>query len=351
MKKPLQHTRIVESEEAWNDLLPDDALVYSTWEWGSICESFGHERCYLGIEEDGELVAGIPLMYGGGWLFDKELVSMPYAHYGEIFVRDDKDSDYYTSQILEDVQRLAKDLGVAQASIRGFGTQVPCEDYETVDQFCTFEVDLRNGADEAWDTVESRFRRSVRKARKEDVEVVRSFDEESFDQYYQMYLDNMRFYGTPPYSRRFFKNVYRLLSERDAFEMYLAYAPDGEPINGVMIFFHGSTAIYWTGVSNYDYRELNGNSLLLWEAIEDSSDRGLATFDLGRTRPDTGVYKYKKSIGKPVDLHDIHFAPDGELTLTDPTADRYEMAKKVWRKLPLRLTEYLGPPVRKRLTM
>lgn len=351
MSIKLNNSILVESKERWNEMLPDDALVYSTWQWGSICESFGHQRYYLGIEDSDQLVAGLPLMYSDSRLFGRELVSMPYSPYGEIITKDNYQKSNYVRTLLNALKHLSTQLPVSNVSIRGCGTETVPEEYETLSRFVTFEVDLTDGKEETWETVESRFRRSVRKSRKEDVRVERGFDESALNDYYEMYLNNMRYHGTPPYSRQFFRNIQQQLSQRNAFEMYLAYNEDGRPINGVTIFFHGNRAIYWTGVADHEYRELNGGSRLLWEAIEDSCDRGFDIFDLSRTREDTGVYTYKKSIGEPVDLVDLHYAPDGKLELTDPEAKKYEYVKKVWRKLPIKATEFIGPHVRKRLTL
>lgn len=344
--------RRIDSEERWRQLEDCATTVYSTWEWGTVCEQFGHERQYLGAEQGGELVGGLPMMYNGSRLFGNELVSMPYAPYGELLVSDDADRpDAVTAALLNEAKSLSDRLGAEQTSIRGIGSGVVVPDFEPRSNFVTFELDLSGGEDEAWDAVASRFRRSVRKARKNDVTVERGFDRTTFSQYYEMYLDNMQYYGTPPYSRQFFRNVNRLLGQRDSFEMYTAYDEDGEPINGVTAFFFGERAIYWTGVTDYDYRELNGGSLLLWEAIVDSCERGYPVFDLGRTREDTGVYDYKKSIGEPVELTDHFYAPRGDVGPPDPEAEKYDKYKSAWQKLPQRATEYIGPHIRSRLSM
>ena len=342
----------IESREEWESLLDASKTVYSTWEWGSVCEAFGHERRYLGVREDGAVVAGIPLMYVDSRLFGRELVSMPYAPYGEVLVADDlADPDRYRNRLLADVREVADSLGVSHAAVRGCDLDSGVEGFGRSSRFVTFETDISDGEDEAWDSVSSRFRRGVRKARKEDLVVERGFDEAALAEYYRMYLDNMRHYGTPPYSRGFFRDVAEQLGRHDAFEMYLAYDPEGRAINGITTFTFGDRTIYWTGVSDYEHRDLNGGSLLLWEAITDSCERGVSTFDLGRTREGTGVYDYKKGIGDPVDLVDIHYAPDGDPDPPDPEAETYEKYKQVWRKLPLRATEILGPHVRKRLSL
>lgn len=347
----LEHSERIASKERWADLRECNETVYSTWEWGTVCEEFGHDRYYLGIEADGELRAGIPLLYNPSRLFGRKLVSMPYAPYGSILVRDDvADPDRYRAHLLDDLKSLTDSLNADQASIRGYDEPIDDADFTSVADFVTVELDVRNGEDEAWDTVSSRFRRGVRKARKNDVRVERGFDESTFSEYYEMYLDNMQYYGTPPYSRQLFRNIHRLLGDRDIFEMYLAYDEDGRPINGITAFFHGNRAIYWTGVSDYEYRDLNGGSLLLWEAIADACERGYPVFDLGRTRKDTGVYQYKTSIGEPVDLRDRYYAPGGVDSPPNPD-EGYDVYKSIWEKLPPKATEYIGPHLRSRLSI
>jgi len=337
--------KLVSNKEEWNALVDNDTIVYATWEWGTVCERFGHDRYYIGIERDGELVAGLPCMYSGSRLFGRELVSMPYSPYGAVLA----DSNHDKDSLVDALTTLADDLGVT-ACVRG--QSVDSKRVQPKNRFVTFEVDLSGDETQVWENVvESRFRRSVRKSRKENVRVEKGFDEKTLSKYYEMYLDNMQYHGTPPYSKEFFRNVNELLGERDAFEIYLTYNEAGEPINGVTVFFHGSRAIYWTGVSDHEYRDLNGGSRLLWRAIADSCERGYETFDLGRTREDTGVYNYKKSIGDPIDLTDSYYSPVGEVSLTNPEDEKYDKYKKAWRKIPTPVTEYVGPYLRKRLTM
>jgi len=335
----------ITNSEEWESLVSDDTIVYGTWEWGTVCERFGHKRRYLGIENNGELIAGLPCMIAGSRVFGRELVSMPYAPYGAMHI----DSDDQGKRLLDELVHLSDQLGI-QACIRG--VNIEDERVKNVNQFVTFEVGLNQAEGEIWEEmVSSRFRRGVRKSRKKDVRVETGFNEQKFSEFYQMYLDNMQYHGTPPYSKAFFRDVYELLDNRNAVELYIAYNEAGKPINGVTAFFHGRRGIYWNGVSDHEYRDLNGGSRLLWEAIVDSCERGLEVFDLGRTREDTGVYNYKKSIGTPVDLTDSYYAPEGDVSLTKPEAEKYEKYKRIWRKLPTKVTEYVGPHVRKRLTM
>ena len=37
--------------------------------------------------------------------------------------------------------------------------------------------------------------------------------------------------------------------------------------------------------------------------------------------------------------------------LPHPETDSYGLAKRVWRRLPLRLTRLLGPPIRKNISL
>ena len=91
--------------------------------------------------------------------------------------------------------------------------------------------------------------------------------------------------------------------------------------------------------------------MLYWEAIRFAIRTGSAKFDFGRSTPGEGTFIFKKQWGaKPVQLYWQYLLKDGErvpeLNTKNP---KYELAIKVWQRLPITLTKVLGPRIVKNI--
>jgi hypothetical protein len=79
--------------------------------------------------------------------------------------------------------------------------------------------------------------------------------------------------------------------------------------------------------------------------------QGRDTFDFGRSKVDSGPYNYKRHWGfEPQPLHYQYFLVEADqLPELDSNNPRYQRMISLWQKLPLRLSQLLGPLVSKYL--
>jgi len=331
---------------AWNAFVRRRrSPAFTRWEWGTLSETYGHERIYLQYARDGDVLGCLPLVHLDSPLFGSKLVSMPFAEYGGTIVNPGEDD---VRKILrERAVEIAEERDVDYLLLRGIDADTIQQPFVDEQQYVTFELSLHDGTRAVWDSFESRLRRAVRKARKNDVETIRATTHEGVRRYYDLFLKTMRGHGTPPHSMEFFSTLQSTLGDAGDAHIYLAIN-DGTAINGAVIIYGVDTAYYWSGASDYDYRDLNGGSLLLWNAICDAEEESYSTFNLGRTREESGVYTYKKGFnGQKVPLTDAYYFPRARHTSPDPVDDKYDIARRAWQRLPLVVTKYLGPPIRK----
>ncbi|WP_122089277.1 lipid II:glycine glycyltransferase FemX [Halalkalicoccus subterraneus] len=321
--------------------------VFDSWAWGKLCESCGHRTYFLGVEENGELLACLPLVYMRSRLFGDQLVSMPYSAYGSVVSARDTPEDAI-HLLLEPVRDLADELGVEFVSLRGRDLGDP-PGFEKENRFVTFEIPLTDGAEAVWDSLDGSNRTHIRKARKNGVEYRRATSKTDLRRYYDLYLENMRDFGSPPHSFSFFVRLWDALGEHMVVELALM---DGHLINGQIRFLYGDRCFDWGGITDYEYRDLQGGSFLLWNGIEHACEAGYDTYTLGRTREETGVYNFKKSWGgTKIRFDDYHYFPDESTTLPDPDDEKYDRLKDVWERLPLKVTELIGPPIRRNISL
>lgn len=338
--------------DEWDEFVRrNDGPPFTEWGWGTVIEStYGHDRWYFLARVDGEVVGAAPLVHVASRLFGDQLVSTAFASRGSLVLGDDH-RGAATRALLDRTRELADDLGADYVSLRSRDLgEDPHPAFEHRNRYVAYEVPLEAGPDAVWDGLSSSRRTHVRQGR-ENVSVRVGDSLEDLRTFYRLYLERMRGHGTPPHPFGFFRRVWEQFHDDGKLRLYLAEA-DGTPVNATLDLLSADWIYHWKEVSDYEYRDLDGGSLLVWEGMEWGAENGYERFDLGRTREGTGIYMYKKSFGgEKTWMDDYHYFPDGEGDLPDAEDDEYETAKRVWRKLPLSVTRLVGPRLRGHISL
>jgi hypothetical protein len=160
----------------------------------------------------------------------------------------------------------------------------------------------------------------------------------------------MREHGTPPHSFEFFKRMWNALFLRGWMKIYIAYVGH-VPINGIIFFPFNKNILFWSAVSDVNYRNLCGGDLLLWEAIKWGMKNGFEVFDLGRTRKESGVHLYKAGFNAVERRLTDFFLFRRKKDLLHPDKPEYMTLEKIWKILPISISKTLGPMIRKEITL
>src|SRR5204863_6015010 len=94
------------------------------------------------------------------------------------------------------------------------------------------------------------------------------------------------------------------------------------------------------------------NVLLYWETLALACRDGFRRFDFGRSSRDSGTYGFKRQWGaeeRPLYYYQIPTRPGGGRTLS-PADSHGALLVTFWRRLPVGVTRWVGPRVRKYLT-
>ena len=86
---------------------------------------------------------------------------------------------------------------------------------------------------------------------------------------------------------------------------------------------------------------------LYWQILSYAIEHDFKQFDFGRSTVDAGTYKFKKQWGaEPLQCYWYHWVPEGgEIPNLSPSSSKFDLAIKVWQKLPLAVTKLIGPPI------
>jgi hypothetical protein len=86
--------------------------------------------------------------------------------------------------------------------------------------------------------------------------------------------------------------------------------------------------------------------LMYRQLLDRSVRRGQRVFDFGRSTVDSGTFRFKKQWGASADPAVWQYAmKEGDVRDMRPDHPRFQRAIRLWQRLPVRLTRYLGPVI------
>lgn len=319
------------------------ATNYHRYGWRDVIEnSFGHTCHYLAARNNGGDVVGVlPLVYMQSRLFGSFLVSQPFFNYGGLLC----DNPTVGDALLSEAAVLRKELGAEHVELRHsdpWPGDLPTKRHKV----CML-LELGTDAGEQWKSFNAKLRNQIRKAEKSGC-TAKIGGRELLIDFYTVFVRNMRDLGTPVYAQQFFLEVL-VAFPRDS-HIIAVYLEEKPVAAGLVVCFHDTLEIPWAS-SIRDYNPLCPNNLLYWTALKHAMEIGCKRFDFGRSTPGEGTYKFKAQWGaKPLQLNWQYLLPEGaslpELTNKNP---KFEMAIRLWQKLPLPFTRILGPHIVKNI--
>ena len=310
----------------------DDA-GYHAWGWQRVFEkAFGHRPLYL-IARRGDDVAGVlPLVEIRSRLFGNTLTSLPFLNYGGVMA----DSTDAAGALVAAARDEARARGSEHVELRHVAAQFP----HLPSKQHKVSMRLPLGPD-MWGGLDRKVRNQIRKAEKSGLVVERG-GEALVGDFYKVFARNMRDLGTPVYSRRLFEEVLRTFPERSLLHIVRL---KGEPVAAGFTYRTPTMVQLPWASSIREFNSLCPNVLLYWDAIQFAQSAGAATFDMGRSTPNEGTFKFKAQWGaQPVPLHwEYQLLTQAELPNVSPANPKFQLAIALWQKLPLAVTNSVGP--------
>ena len=312
---------------------PDSTFCH-LFAWRAVAEDLlGHPAVYLLARDEVGGVAGVlPLVRVRSRLFGDYLVSMPFLNYGGPIGDEDA-----VRLLTRYARRMAEATSVDLLELRS-RTELP-GDLQRSDRKITVLLDLPADPGALWKDLKSKVRSQVRRPMKEGMEV--RIGLEQIHPFYAVFCRNMRDLGTPVLPMSFFLRALHVLHDEIVFA---AVYHKGVPVAAGAGFVHGSEfEITWASALR-EYNRLAPNMLLYWGLMEEMSTRGLKTFNFGRCTPGGGTHRFKSQWGgKDVPLPWARWSPEGVSATPSPESGAFRLATSVWQKLPVAVTNRLGP--------
>lgn len=343
-----------EDRDRWNKYVKEshESTCYHLFSWRNVIErSFGHKTYYLLAEEREDEIKGIlPLVHLKSILFGSFMVSLPYFNYGGICA----DNNGIYNQLLKEATHIAEIEKAEHIELRhtiSNGLQVNpvgIHSYGVKTAKVSMRLELPQKAEELWNSFPSKLRSQIKRPAKEGM-YSRFGREEELENFYTIFSINMRDLGTPVYSKEFFRNILKEFPESTWIcTVYTKWA--NPAASCFLVGFKETLEIPWAS-SLKSYNHYSPNMLLYWSSLGFACEKGYRVFDFGRSTPGESTYKFKEQWGaKPVQLYWYYWMRDGgPLPELNPKNPKYQLAIKIWQKLPVGLTRIIGPIIVKNI--
>jgi len=303
------HIELINEQEKWerfvNEVSPHTFL--QSWEWILFQKQLGNKVYPIGIFADNEL-CGIAFVYKinakrGTFLFcphgplidwgNTELF-IEFAKYLKSLGKKEK-VDFIRVSALASIShktvKAFKDFGFRDAPIHMMHPEL------------AWILDITPNAEQLFSGMKKRTRYSIRKAKKDGVQIIKSSDPASVDIFYSLYKQTASRQKFIPFSKKYIENEFNIFTKAQKGKMFFANY-NNETIATAFIIFSNGSASYHQGASIRKYNNITASELLQWEAILEAKNRGMKFYNFwgiapegAKEHPLLGITQFKKGFG------------------------------------------------------
>ncbi|CCE23117.1 FemAB family XrtA/PEP-CTERM system-associated protein [Methylotuvimicrobium alcaliphilum] len=311
-----------------------DATFFHLSGWKDVIErAFGHKTYFYYIEKNGKVTGILPLSQIKSPLFGHALCSLSFCVYGGIVAEDEESY----AMLDQEACRLAEQLNVDYLEMRNRVQKSPDRPYKEL--YVTFRKTLDPDPEKNMQAIPRKQRAMIRKGINAGLVSVIDQDLERF---YQAYSESVRNLGTPVFAKKYFQILQDVF--KDQCEI-LTVEKDGQLIASVMSFYFKDEILPYYGGGTDQARAVQGNDFMYWEVMRRAVDKGVKIFDYGRSKIGTGSYRFKKHWGfEPEPLfYEFHLVKAERLPDINPLNPKYRLFIAAWKRLPLPISQIVGP--------
>jgi FemAB-related protein (PEP-CTERM system-associated) len=322
----------------WVDSSPR-ASFYHRFEWKAINQRcFGHDTAYLAADEHGRVAGVLPLVRLRSRLFGNIACSLPFVNYGGPA----GETDAIEAALIEAAGKVADEWGVDYLELRSrrhLGDQFPSSAHKV-----SMTVRLDPDPDVVWHRYKAKTgpRQEIRRGYDHGF-TARFGGVDLLDDFYEVLSESWRDLGTPIYGKDYLRTL--LTAFPDHTRVCVVSAADGRAAAAAVCADHreGVEGL-WLGMRQAHRRQMVGY-VLYWELIKDACERGFSTFHLGRSSKHGGGQTFKHKWQADLEQLYWHYVlrTRSDIPSLNVTNPRYQLAIKAWRRLPVRVTQIVGP--------
>jgi hypothetical protein len=324
-----------EEKSPWRQVVTESSgdQLYLSELWIDLLErAYRFPLSLATIQESGKAIAAACVFARSRGPINRRFISLPFSDSGALLARDDEAASALLASLLRD------GTGATSYEIRGFRVPAP---WQTIECFVDYTLDLGRPLAAIERGLDSNFRRNLRRAANQGIEIDTGDTVELMSRFYTMQLESRHHLGLPAQPWRFFKSVQELFAPGGDLDIRIA-RQNGHDVASAVFLRYKDLLYYKWGARRQDQYS-SANHLLFWNAIQDFASHA-RLLDLGRTDVrNAGLIRFKRGLGATSTSLPVSFYPRAPAHVSAEvlTGARKLMAG-VWRKLPISAARILS---------
>ena len=305
--------------------------------WQTVIEkSFGHSCYFLCAKSDDKFCGVLPLVEVKSVLFGHALISTPFCVYGGVIA----DNDDIQRQLEQEAIAISERLQVDYLELRYKDEQENHHKMLLKQAHSTFGCQLPDSDEQILAQVKKKQRAVIRHSLKNELKT--EVSQELADFYHLLSVSYLNL-GTPIFSQKYFANLVDVFA--DKLDVFVVKNSQGQASSAVMNFYFKEQVLPYYGGGNDSARGLKSADFMYYQVMCHAAAKGYTWYDFGRSKNDSGPYKYKKNWGmeaKPLHYY-YHLVKAKELPNLSPNNPKYKLFINLWQKLPIKVSQFIGP--------
>jgi len=327
-------------EKAWDEyvLNSDASTFFHQTGWKNVIEkTYGHEPHYLMAEEDGDIRGILPLFLMKSRIFGKKLISVPFGPYGGVCANDSR----IEKMLVEESKKLTCECNAKYLELRTKSNKnTTDESLINTKYYVTSILELNKDPNIIlMEKFNRNKRKTIYKSQKKSLSYKWTTETDDF---YELFIQNMKNLGSPAHSKKFFDNLISefpdstrvLLVERENEVIYVSF----------YLFFRDTMINSWSSTLDI-YRGNFPTDFGIWNAIKYGCENGYSYYDFGRSQRNSTNQEFKRRWGADTkELHYNYFLNTlRNIPINTTDTPKRQIFSNIWKNTPGILTNTLGP--------
>ncbi|WP_417518028.1 FemAB family XrtA/PEP-CTERM system-associated protein [Marinobacter sp.] len=343
-----------------------EATPYHSSAWLQATErAYGHTGWLITAHQNGNLCGVLPLVEVKPPMGSGSLVSLPFCDLGGVIA----DNSDIGERLIIEANALAKTNRIKTLEIREGGAALNAEKNASGEQNgpstealpgntkVRMLCDLPENSEALFKSYKPKLRSQIRKAEKNGLRAELRTEPDAVNLFYDVFSQNMHRLGSPVHSLQWFQDLKAAYG--DLMLICVVFQED-KPVGAGIVLLGGKQAcIPWASTLE-EFNRLAPNMLLYWTLLSHVCDLGYTCFDFGRSTLGEGTYRFKKQWGAlPYELVWTDYCngeprppmPDSSSNGVSTASRLRPLIENIWRRLPLPFANWLGPKLRRYITL
>lgn len=309
--------------------------VFHSLEWTKIVKETLKVNCKIALlKENNRVVASIPFISYRNLIKGQCALPLQFSFYYDSIVANNDD---IKKEILIQFFKYCKE--------HNFFTQIPevnlIKGHQCFSGYSIYKMELEANSsveEQILAQASKRMRDYIKKAIKSDL-VSCTGGMELLNNFYFLYLQNMKELGTPPLPKTFFKKIIECLPK---IASIILVKNQKQVCSGMFVLKVSKSELFALTISTPRAYQIDQSSHLIYlHAAKEAQNLGCSVMNFGRSIDGGGPALFKKRYGLGVTPL-LMYSPCKNWTVTNPKNSVLRHAVTIWKKLPIPFTRLGG---------